>query len=179
MTELSTARMTLRPPRDEDGPDAVRYLDDHETARMLARVPHPYTMDDWNGFMENVVRNGDEDVLALTDKASGAFMGVISFQTDEDEPVLGYWLGAPFRGRGFMKEAGLAFVRHGFAKLAVPSMISGHFIDNPASGRVLNFLGFEEFEIDLVTALSRGPEPVRHVTMRLTNERFDRLHPAG
>lgn len=179
MTRIETERLVLSSPMPEDGPDAVRYLDDLETARKMTRIPHPYSLEDWHWFMENIVRGKTEDVLALRDRQDGRFMGVISFQLGRDEPVLGYWLGAPFRGQGVMKEAGVAFLRYGFAAHGVKSFISGHFEDNPASGRVLSYLGFEEFTRDIETSLARGDEKVMHVTMRLTRTRFEALHPEG
>jgi RimJ/RimL family protein N-acetyltransferase len=55
---------------------------------------------------------------------------------------LGYWIGRAFWGRGFATEAGYALVDIARA-LGLRQLEASHFIDNPASGRVLEKLGFE------------------------------------
>ena len=177
MTEIKTERLRLRPPRLEDGEAMVVYLNDYEAARMMARIPHPYTLEDWEGFFDHI-QNGPEEFFVLTDKENGQLLGAISFAHEGAEPILGYWLGAPHRGKGLMREAGMAMLRHGFAA-GVPSIKSGHFKDNAASGKVLTALGFIAFEVGDETSLARGDELIPHVTMRLTRERFEELYPAG
>jgi RimJ/RimL family protein N-acetyltransferase len=57
-------------------------------------------------------------------------------------PELGYWLGKPYRGRGYATEAvngALDWVRGEWGKRYV---IAGHFADNPQSGQVLIKAGF-------------------------------------
>lgn len=56
----------------------------------------------------------------------------------EDHDVeLGYWLGEPYWGRGYASEAAAAAVDIGFEDMGLTCMTSGHFEENPASGRVL------------------------------------------
>ncbi|MEM9233856.1 MAG: GNAT family N-acetyltransferase [Pseudomonadota bacterium] len=179
MTTLETERLILRRPVMEDGPAAVTYLNDFEMARNLSRIPHPYGIEDWQWFMRELVEETTEDIFALTDRKTATFMGIISLQTDRHEPILGYWLGQPFRRRCYMGEAAVAFIRYGFKAYDTPSFISGHFKDNPISGRILTFLGFETFAEEDETSLARGDEVIRHVTMRLTREKFEALHPLG
>lgn len=179
MSEITTRRLRLRPLRMEDGSDVMHHLNDLDMAQRMARIPHPYTADDWAWFMNSMIDPGIEDALAIESFDERAFMGLISLYTDSGEPVLGYWLGKPFWGQGVMKEAGVAFLHHGFQKYDVPSLKSGHFEDNPQSGRVLSWLGFDAFQIDEETSLARGDEKIRHVTMRLTRSHFEQLHPLG
>ena len=54
---------------------------------------------------------------------------------------LGYWIARRHWNRGFATEAGRALVA--IAKtLKLPQIEASHFVDNPASGRVLEKLGF-------------------------------------
>ena len=55
---------------------------------------------------------------------------------------LGYWIGRLFWGRGIATEAGLALIDIARA-LGLGRIEASHFVDNPASGRVLEKLGFE------------------------------------
>lgn len=64
-------------------------------------------------------------------------MGAHRTQTDVFE--IGYWFGRPFWGRGFATEALTSFVAEA---RALGALQAGHFVDNPASGRVLEKGGF-------------------------------------
>jgi len=55
---------------------------------------------------------------------------------------LGYWLARPFWGRGIATEACTALIEIA-RSLGLPRLEGAHFVDNPASGRVLEKLGFE------------------------------------
>jgi RimJ/RimL family protein N-acetyltransferase len=54
---------------------------------------------------------------------------------------MGYWIARPYWGRGFATVASQALIDIG-RTLKLPRLEASHFIDNPASGRVLEKLGF-------------------------------------
>ena len=54
----------------------------------------------------------------------------------------GVWIARPFWGRGLASEAGEALVAIARA-LGIGQLEASHFLDNPASGRVLEKLGFQ------------------------------------
>jgi RimJ/RimL family protein N-acetyltransferase len=54
---------------------------------------------------------------------------------------LGYWIARQHWGKGFATEAGRALIDIARA-LKLPRLEASHFLDNPASGRVLEKLGF-------------------------------------
>lgn len=56
---------------------------------------------------------------------------------------LGYWIGAPFAGRGFMTEAVALMVRHAFVTLRLHRVEANVQPDNAASIAILRRLGFE------------------------------------
>src|SRR3546814_763149 len=55
---------------------------------------------------------------------------------------LGYWLAPEHWGQGLATEAAQGMVVYGFETLGAEALQSGHFADNPASGRVLEKAGF-------------------------------------
>jgi len=55
---------------------------------------------------------------------------------------MGYWIARPFWGRGYATEACFALIDMA-RTLGLTSLEGSHFLDNPASGRVLEKLGFE------------------------------------
>jgi RimJ/RimL family protein N-acetyltransferase len=83
---------------------------------------------------------------------------------------LGYWISRPCWGRGFATEAGRALVEIARA-LRLPQLEASHFIDNPASARVLDKLGFESTGIIAPRMnCARGEEvPARLMRLRLAS----------
>jgi [ribosomal protein S5]-alanine N-acetyltransferase len=59
------------------------------------------------------------------------------------EGVLGYYLARAYWGKGLATEAASAFVRFGFGDLGLQKIVSAVQVENQASVRVLEKLGFE------------------------------------
>ena len=62
--------------------------------------------------------------------------------TRDDACELGYWLGQPFWGRGYMPEAAKELLRHGFEDLGMEVVWCGFYDGNQKSKRVQEKLGF-------------------------------------
>ena len=60
----------------------------------------------------------------------------------DDECELGYWLGEPFWGRGYMPEAAYALMKRGFETLEMTTIWCGYYDGNKKSKRVQEKLGF-------------------------------------
>lgn len=73
----------------------------------------------------------------------------------------GSWLGRPFQGRGFGKEARLAILALAFDGLGAEVAESGAFRDNPASAAVSRALGYEENGILILAPRGDARESVR------------------
>ena len=82
--------------------------------------------------------------LSLRERPQGAIGGVeLTFEA-AGAARLGYWLGQPFRGRGYMAEAieALTSLAYGLTELA--AIEAEARVDNEASLGVLSRLGFAE-----------------------------------
>jgi RimJ/RimL family protein N-acetyltransferase len=55
---------------------------------------------------------------------------------------LGYWIARPYWGLGYATEAARAVLDIARDSLRLNTLVAGHFLDNPASGRVLEKVGF-------------------------------------
>ena len=60
----------------------------------------------------------------------------------EDECELGYWLGKPFWGRGYMTEAATKLISYAFEDLGISTIWCGYYDGNNKSKRVQEKLGF-------------------------------------
>lgn len=151
--KIETKRLVLRAPIRGDVPDLVRLADNKNIASRLARMPNPYTRADAVGFIEITAQRADERPYAIT--LDGRLIGIVGFSFQEgSSPELGYWLGEPFWGKGYMTEAARALVdtaqgTHGYDKIVAKALAS-----NEPSLNVLTKLGFER-----VSKKTRKSEP--------------------
>ena len=141
--ELSTARLALRLPTPADIAPMSVLLNDLDVARMLARVPHPYHVTDGETFLAHVAASDPtEQRLFVLETPVDGLVGVVGLDLIEGRTELGYWLGKPFWGRGYMTEAVGAVLKWVGEEWGRRFLVSRHFADNPASGRVLTKTGF-------------------------------------
>jgi RimJ/RimL family protein N-acetyltransferase len=167
--DLATNRLLLRLPNHGDVDAIVGIVGEWDVARRLARVPHPYSPADARAFLDHVVPA--EWVWAVTLKGSSALVGVVGLTpaADANTAELGYWLSSNHWGQGIATEAARAVVAFGFEVLGFPSLTSGYFEENPASGRVLKKLGFIETGRMMWPSLAAGVE-VPTVRMQMSRE---------
>jgi RimJ/RimL family protein N-acetyltransferase len=137
-----TERLLLRPIWPEDATALFEAVADESIVRNLARVPWPYTQCDAAQFagLEHDELHPNFMLMLRTDGAP-KLVGSCGLADRDGEVELGYWLARPYWGQGLATEAARAVV--GVAKaLGHERLVSGHFTDNPASGRVLRKVGF-------------------------------------
>jgi len=148
------------------------WLGDYDVARMLARVPYPYS----EGDAEDFVAQAPPHRYVVQRKQDGVFMGMIGLHT-EDDYEFGYWLGKPFWGRGYATEAARRLVTFAFVELDRESAHAGWFHDNPASGHVLAKLGARHDGSRMRECRARGIKLLCH-EMLLTRADFLRKQAA-
>jgi RimJ/RimL family protein N-acetyltransferase len=138
---IDTRRLVLRAPIRGDVPDLVRLADNRAIADKLSRLPSPYTRADAIAFVEIFAQRADERPYAIT--LNDRFIGTVGFSYHTGEPPeLGYWLGEPYWGKGYMTEAVRALLDVAFATHAYPRIAARVLNGNAASLRVLEKAGF-------------------------------------
>ena len=158
---LSTPRLVLRPSRPEDAADVARLADDPGVARMTTSIPYPLPPGAAEAFLERMAKADlAREALFALDTVDDEFIGLLGFHpNDDDAAEIGYWLGRPYWGRGYMTEAviaALAWVREGWARRV---LTSGHFADNAPSGRVLTKADFlYTGEVEQRFSIARGED---------------------
>jgi RimJ/RimL family protein N-acetyltransferase len=138
---LETERLVLRAPRLADAKAIALLANDLRVAANTARIPHPYGTGDAEQFIAAVNRRDQEACWAITH--SGALIGLCGLVPEEREAEIGYWLGAPFWGRGFATEAARAVIDRAFGEVGHETLCAGARVSNPASRRVLEKCGFQ------------------------------------
>jgi RimJ/RimL family protein N-acetyltransferase len=165
-----TPRLLLRPGFPEDAPALAMAIADEAIVRNLATAPWPYRMRDAEAFLASP-RDPVLPSLLIFERTAGApqLAGSCGLGRRPSGSVeLGYWIATPFWGRGFATEACSALIDIA-RTLGLARLEGSHFVDNPASGRVLEKLGFEPLGI-IAPRLScaRGAEvPARLMRLQL------------
>jgi RimJ/RimL family protein N-acetyltransferase len=138
-----TPRLLLRPGFPEDAPALALAIADESIVRNLATVPWPYRVRDAEAFLAGP-RDPVLPSLLAFERGEGPpqLVGACGLGRRPSGAVeLGYWIARSAWGRGFATEAGEALIAIARA-LRLERLEGSHFLDNPASGRVLEKLGF-------------------------------------
>lgn len=166
-----TERLLLRPGFPEDAPALAMAIADHSIVRNLAVVPWPYSLRDAEAYLASP-RDPILPSLLIFERTDGAprLVGSCGLGRRSSGAVeLGYWISRPFWGRGIATEACAALVEIA-RTLGLTQVEASHFVDNPASGRVLEKLGFEPTGLIAPRmSCARGEEvPARLMRLRLS-----------
>ena len=171
-----TPRLLLRPGFPEDAPALAAAMSDKAIALNLAVVPWPYTLRDAEAFLASP-KDPVLPSFLIFERTDGAprLVGACGLGRRPSGAVeMGYWIGRAHWRRGFATEACGALVEVARA-LGLPSLEGSHFIDNPASARVLEKLGFEPLGLIAPRmSCARGEEvPARLMRLRLDASEAD------
>ena len=138
---IRSERLFLRPAWPEDWEELLAVIADEAIVRNLARAPWPYGPDHARDF---AARPQDKRLpnFFVSTASNGELIGSVGLGRDDDGGTeLGYWIARPHWGNGYAPEAARAVLRLA-RTLGHRRIVAGHFIDNPASGRVLAKVGF-------------------------------------
>jgi len=161
---IETARLRLRSLRDDDLAELVALVGNWEVARWVSSVPHPYSEAngrEWIGAVQQDHATGRPRRFGVALKASDRIIGCFGLDgnagTETDEPALGYWLGEPYWGKGYGREAAAAVIDYGLRTLGIPTIRAYTDPANAASQKLLLHCGLVQVgEIDLITPTRQG-----------------------
>lgn len=162
-TEIITERLRMRRARGADLDAMHALMGDFEVVRQTASWPWPPDREFTRSRCEPVDPARGMAGPVLADGEMIGIMGLI-------EGELGYMLARDHWGRGYATEMGRALIVHGWARYDWPDIRADVFQGNPASGRVLEKLGFMEGAPGVGDCAARGGRfPTR--TFRLARPR--------
>lgn len=144
---IETKRLFLRHWRETDANDLFEYAKDPDVGPIAGWKPHTSVAESLD-IIKNVLCGAE--CYAICEKGGDSPIGCIELRlnghtdmTDrDDECELGYWLGKPFWGRGYMPEAAHALLCHAFFELGMTTVWCGYYNGNAKSKRVQEKLGF-------------------------------------
>jgi len=142
MPTLGSERLVLRPFTPADAPDVTRYLSEAAVARQTLTVPHPYPEGAAAEFIGRHAADwtaGKRAVWAITMRDDGTLVGAIGLHLvpAHRKAEVGYWIGVPAWGKGIATEAVRRVIAFGFDDLGLHRLDAQHYVENPASGRVM------------------------------------------
>lgn len=144
---MKTDRITLRPWIESDAEALYKYASSDEVGPRAGWQPHR-SVKESTDIINTVFNNPTTWAIVLNETCEA--IGAIgygpscecSLPAREGEPTIGYWIGHPYWNCGICSEALTLMIDYIKKNTDIPSLISGHFIDNPASGRVMEKCGF-------------------------------------
>jgi RimJ/RimL family protein N-acetyltransferase len=160
---IETDRLILRELLPSDAKGMFELDSDAEVHRFLGNHPIQ-NLRQAEEIIETVrsqyIKNGIGR-WAIIEKSSGDFLGWTGLKLVEEEingrknyHDLGYRLLRKYWGKGFATESAIASLQYGFETLELEQIVGAAHIENKASNRILNKLGFEwknTFEYDGAT----------------------------
>lgn len=177
---LETKRLRLRKWTEADAADLFEYAKDPDVGPIAGWPPHK-SVEESRDVIKNVFSGAE--CYAVCEKGSNTAIGAIELilngHTDvtnrDDECELGYWLGKPFWGRGYIPEAAAELIRKGFEELGMTTVWCRYFDGNQRSKRVQEKLGFVFHHTDNEVPVPLLGEVRTDHTNILTKERWEKM----
>jgi ribosomal-protein-alanine N-acetyltransferase len=148
--EFETARLKLRPYIEADVDDIFPIVSQPEFPKQMSWAAHE-DREETLEFVQSQIRGvaggaGVNWAIVHEGKAIGS-VGLIGIVWQRgalrmDRAELGYWLAPALWGKGMMTEAANAVVRFGFEQIGLHKITTRCFVDNTASRRVIEKVGF-------------------------------------
>jgi len=138
-----TARLLLRPGWAEDAPALAHAIRDEAIVRNLATAPWPYALGDAEAFLA-CPRDPVLPSFLIIARTAGSpeIVGACGITRRASGRVeLGYWIARSHWNKGYATEAARSILRLA-GTLRHKRVAAHHFVDNPASARVLAKIGF-------------------------------------
>lgn len=145
--ELTTERLVLRPWKESDAERLYKYAKDPEVGP-IAGWPVHTSVENSRQIIREVL--SAEETYAVCLKENGKAIGSIglmlgtasNLNLPDTEGEIGYWIGVPYWGQGFIPEAAKEVLRHGFEDLKLNRIWCGYYDGNAKSKRVQEKCGF-------------------------------------
>ena len=142
-----TERLMMRRWEESDAEDLFPLASDPAVGPIAGWPPHE-SVEESRNIIRSVLSGAE--TYAILRREDGCLIGSVGLHlkghTDlterADECELGYWIGKPFWGHGYMTEAAREMLRHAFMDLRMRTVWCGYYDGNERSRRVQEKCGF-------------------------------------
>ncbi len=144
---LETERLILRPWQETDAESLYQYAKNPDVGPIAGWQPH-ISIENSLDIIKTVLSNAETYAVCLkNDNCAIGSIGLIApaqshTEANETEMEIGYWIGVPFWGNGYIPEAVKAIQRHAFEDLGCTALWCGYYDGNIKSQRVQEKCGF-------------------------------------
>lgn len=145
--ELQTERLILRPWKESDAESLYEYAKD-ERVGPIAGWPVRTSVENSREIIKNVLSAPETYAVCLKEdnKAIGSVGLIPPMQSHtkatKDEVEIGYWIGVPFWGKGYIPEAVRELQHRAFVNLGYSAIWCGYYDGNAKSKRCQEKCGF-------------------------------------
>lgn len=161
---LETERLILRPVTEDDAASVFLYASNPNLTRFTLFETHQ-TIEDSRWFVNTYAhsryssKEPDPFGIVLKNDSDSTVVGALGahwVSQPNGTMEIGYSIGEPFWGHGFIAEAAHVLIDYLFANYAVERLQARVFVGNHASDRVLEKLGFTKEGILRSVVFRRG-----------------------
>ena len=145
--EFVINRLILRPWKESDAESLYEYAKDPEVGSIAGQPIHT-SIDNSLEIIKGVL--SADETYAVCLKSDNRAIGSIGLippahshtKANESELEIGYWIGVPFWGNGYISEAVKILQKHAFNDLKCSAMSCGYYDGNQKSKRCQEKCGF-------------------------------------
>jgi [ribosomal protein S5]-alanine N-acetyltransferase len=145
---IETERLVIRSFTIMDIPSYQKIVSDPNVTRYL-RNSYPHSPTEAKAYIERTMAEETRTGIAryaVDEKRSGQLVGFCGFAMSGEQVDFGWRYGKRYWGMGYGNEAALAVLDYGLKTLKLTSIVAGTSVENVASLRIIQNLGFKYYE---------------------------------
>jgi len=164
---IETERLILRGPNQDDLDDLFEYASVDGVGQMAGWNPHK-DKEESQRILDMFIKH--DNVFAICLKKNNKMIGTLGVEkySNESKQIelldykgreIGFVIGKPYWGNGYVPEAAKAVIDYLFNELDLDFLTCGHFLFNIQSKRVQEKCGFKPYKKQIVETIMGTQEP--------------------
>ena len=178
---IETERLILRPWQENDAEALFKYARDPDIGPIAGWPPHT-SVENSLEIIRTVFSAPETYAVVLKETSEPVGCCGIMFANslhsadmNDGEAEIGYWIGKPYWGQGFIPEAVKALLARCFNELALDAVWCGYYEGNIKSKRVCEKSGFKFHHTNRGILSPLGDKRTEHFCT-MTKEDYDAIH---
>lgn len=179
--KIETKRLILRPWREADAANLFKYASDPDVGPSAGWAPHA-SIEDSLEIIRTIFAAPEIYAVVLKDTEEPIGSCGIMFSDSlhsaamkQGEAEIGYWIGKPYWGQGFIPEAIKALLARCFNDLMLDAVWCGYYEGNTKSKRVCEKSGFKFHHTNRDILSPLGDKRTEHFYI-MTKEDYNAIH---